>query len=607
MNKHSKRIFIGLLLIANLLLITFYLFAKTSVDHVIQEAHLLGAYGATDAMMKAVMPLQITIFAVFTVLCLCSLTVLFWPASAKDYKKYRETGPYLISLVDFSSDSFVVEDNSKKFVTLNSAFIEIFGITEDEIIGKTGNYLIGKLRAATEKSTQRDRFLQNGVKQLDASSEQEFVLMCPTYRILLASIAPINDDDGMRVGRVWKFTDVTELRQLEEGLSQSQKMGSVGQMAAGVAHDFNNLLTGINGNLVIMEMELNSRKLDIPERKNLQIAIQAGLRAGDLVKQILNFSRSGVKEVSRFTTNEIVNEVKGIVRASLDPSISVEIELEEWLWDVNGDPGMLSQCLLNMVNNARDAMKSGGRISLRTANCEISKEQADEVKGARIGKFVRLTVEDNGDGMSPEVLENIFTPFYTTKEKGNGTGLGLATSSDIIKRLGGWINVKSKMEEGTRFDVFLPRGEENKSVSIVDGKIPKFDDLDKADAETILVVDDDDLVRNVALAFLKRLGYQTLVASNGIEALEVFERHQGAIDLVMLDLTMPKLSGQETFARLRAEFDFVPVLICSGYLLDLTVFKEEAGGCPEGFIQKPYQIETIAASLRDVLDDVVAA
>ncbi len=607
MNKRSKRIFIGLLLIANLLLITFYLFAKTSVDHVMLEAQLLGSYAARDAMMKAVMPLQITIFAVFAVLCLCSLTVIFWPVSAIDYKKYRETGPYLISLVDFSSDSFVVEDNSKKFVTLNSAFIEMFGITEDEIIGKTGNYLIGKLRAVTEKSKQRDRFLQNGVKQLDASSEEEFVLMCPTYRILLASIAAINDDDGMQVGRVWKFTDVTERRQLEEGLSQSQKMGSVGQMAAGVAHDFNNLLTGINGNLAIMEMELNSRKLDIPERENLQIAIQAGLRAGELVKQILNFSRSGVKEVSRFTTNEIVNEVKGIVRASLDPSISVEIELEERLWDVNGDPGMLSQCLLNMVNNARDAMKSGGRISLRTANCELSKEQADKVKGARIGKFVRLTVEDDGDGMSPEVLENIFTPFYTTKEKGRGTGLGLATSSDIIKSLGGWINVKSKMEEGTRFDVFLPRGEENKSVSIVDGKIPKFDVLDKANAETILVVDDDDLVRNVALAFLKRLGYQTLVASNGIEALEVFERHQGVIDLVMLDLTMPKLSGQETFARLRAEFDFVPVLICSGYLLDLTVFKEEAGGCPEGFIQKPYQIETIAASLRDVLDDVVAA
>ncbi len=391
-----------------------------------------------------------------------------------------------------------------------------------------------------------------------------------------------------------------------EKLCQSQKMESVGQLAVGVAHDFNNLLTAINGNLAIVEMELDSRRLELPERENLRFALQAGLRAGELVKQLLGFSSTSGQKTDVFGAAEVVREVKGIMSASIDPSIKVETEFGKDLWSVNGDSSMLSQCLINMATNARDALSKGGWIWLNAENCRVTAEQVGKMKKGRVGDFVRFVVEDNGEGMSSSTMKRIFTPFFTTKEKGKGTGMGLATSLEIIDQLEGWVTVESKKAKGTRFDIYLPRGVKEEVAASGEG-ISRFEGMCKGKAETILIVDDEEVVRNVAASLLKKLGYQILMASDGLEALEILQKQEGSIDLVLLDLTMPKLSGQETFARMRAEHDFVPVLICSGYLLDLTAFKEETGDCPEGFVQKPYRLDAMAASVREILDKAVAA
>ncbi len=591
-------------------LVVLYLSAKAAIDSVVQRSALLGVHEVNETMASATWPLQIAIFAVFSILCIGSLVISFWPSrirkcgNVSDCNLSGDTGMYLSSVINFSNDAYAIEDDSGRFVTVNRSFPEMLGISEAMILGETGSFLVEKLKESAEDIGGLEHFSRTAGEM--ASSLEEIVLTDPVHRVLLGNVTPILDDEKSPVGRVWKFSDITKARQLEDGLCQSQKMESVGQLAVGVAHDFNNLLTGINGNLAIVEMELESRRLDLPERKNLRFAIQAGLRAGELVKQLLGFSRADGDRKNVFAANEIVKEVKGIMTASIDPSISVETEFEENLWTVNGDPNMVSQCLINMATNARDALSDGGWIWLGTANCKVTAEQAGKMKNARVGEFVRLTVEDNGEGMPQEVVEKIFTPFFTTKERGKGTGLGLATSLEIINRLGGWVTVESKKAKGTRFDIYLPRGDKGEIASSTKENF-QMKGPGEGQSETILIVDDEDVVRNVASSLLKRLGYHILTASNGLEALEVFEEHRDSIDLVMLDLTMPKLSGQDTFSRLRAEFDFVPVLICSGYLLDLTAFKKETGDCPEGFVQKPYRIDAMASSVREVLDKAAAA
>jgi CheY-like chemotaxis protein len=267
---------------------------------------------------------------------------------------------------------------------------------------------------------------------------------------------------------------------------------------------------------------------------------------------------------------------------------------------------MLSQVLMNMGVNAKDAMPRGGIIRFSTANHFISSAEARRLREATPGAYLRISVQDNGSGMPPEVLAHVFEPFFTTKAPGKGTGLGLATSFGIVKQLGGWIEVFSRSGEGTRFDIFLPRHIPTAAPTPAPAEIPAPKTVrcePIRNHETILIVDDEEVVRRVASTLLAKLGYKVMIARDGREGLEVYEENRDQIDLVLMDLTMPNLSGKDAFRILRERFGPVPVVICSGYLLDLKEFAEECGAEPCGFIQKPYKLETLAKTIRGILDE----
>ncbi len=430
----------------------------------------------------------------------------------------------------------------------------------------------------------------------EGSFESEWALAGPSKRVFSVYSAPVRNRQGVIFARLWMFRDVTQRKQLEEGLQQAQKMEAVGRLAGGVAHDFNNLLTGLLGNLNLAEMGGGDEN-EVGEC--LLSAKVAGERAAELVKQLLGFSRQTRLELQQRDANGVVKEVHGILRHTLDPRVNLERDLAERLWGTRIDVTQISQVVMNMCVNAKDAMPGGGTIRLGSRNVTVAPSEVSALPGGRAGDFVVLSVEDNGEGMPPEVREKIFEPFFTTKEQGKGTGLGLATSYGIVQQHEGWITCASTPGVGTRFDIYLPR-DESGGTCVED--IRAVEKKASGGSETILLIDDEPVVRAVAAGVLKKHGYSIMTASDGIEGLETIAANGGSIDLVLLDLTMPRLSGRDTFKRIRAEFGDLPVVVCSGYLVDLDEFALETGHRPNGFVQKPYSVSGLATGVREVLD-----
>ncbi len=515
----------------------------------------------------------------------------------------------ILNAFEKSAVGFLVADEAGRITYANSAFSRIAGIPFSALRDSSVHSALIQLRESRNLSSEKwdpvSKFLQS-------KNESEPIKVLLEFRSgehdrsYQFSVSPLWEN-GEFGGHFVEIQECTTEKLLKEGLRQAQKMEAVGRLSMGIAHDFNNLLTGINGNLAIFEMEARSQKQKITGWENFHFATKAGQRAGELVKQLLGFSRSECTDLDSFCANDVVSEVRGIMKASLPANIELENTLCDSLWHIMGDSNMISQVLINMATNARDALKkSGGLISFHTDNQTVSETEAGKTASAKSGDFVRITVQDNGEGMPPEVKAKIFEPFFTTKEKGKGTGLGLATSVELIRQHGGWVTVESEKGIGTKFEIYLPRGPEKQKQKSVPEFQPAVVRENESPSETILVVDDEEAVRNVAVVILRKMGYQVIPAEDGVHALEIFEEKGSEIDLVLLDLSMPRMSGQETFLQLRERFDFVPVLICSGMLLDVTAFEKETGGCPDGFVQKPYQIQGLTSIIRETIDRVSA-
>ena len=431
-------------------------------------------------------------------------------------------------------------------------------------------------------------------------AEGEWELVNPSERVLSVYSAPVVNAHGERIARLWSFQDVTEKRTLQRSLEQAQKMEAVGRLAGGVAHDFNNLLTGILGNLSLLD--LGEGIADRKQAEYLHKAKNAGQRATALVKQLLGFSRQTHLELEFCDANEVIGDVEGLLTSTFDPRVQIVTDLTDELWTVEVDPTQVEQVVMNLCVNAKDAMEdSGGRISLVTRNVTIdASELALRHPGGQPGDYVLLEVADDGEGIPAELIDKIFDPFFTTKEQGKGTGLGLATSYGIVDQHGGWMQCDSEPGIGTTFSIFLPR--KDRPVSLRATRRPVVDEPARGGSETILLVDDDIAVRAVAHEVLKRLGYKVVIAGDGEEALETFAEKADEIDLVLLDLTMPKLSGKETLAALREGYGDVPVVVCSGYLVDLEGFEQETGYRPDAAVSKPYKLEELGRRIRSVLD-----
>jgi nitrogen-specific signal transduction histidine kinase/CheY-like chemotaxis protein len=390
--------------------------------------------------------------------------------------------------------------------------------------------------------------------------------------------------------------DVTQHRRLEEQLVQSQKMEAVGRLAGGIAHDFNNLLTGILGYSDILRDGLAD---DDPLRADADEVKKAAERAASLTRQLLAFSRRQVLQPRVIDLNTIVEEMERMLRPLIGEDVELVTACSAEIGRVEADPGQIEQVIANLVVNARDAMPNGGRLVIATADSDVDEEHARaHVAEMTPGPYVLLSVTDSGVGIEPETLGHLFEPFFTTKDVGKGTGLGLATVYGIVKQSGGYIWVYSEPGRGTSFQIYLPRVEHDIE-ALADSGAPPAEEGN----ETVLVVEDERLVRDLISEELSRRGYEVLAAANGVDALHLARGHDGRIDVVVSDVVMPEMGGPELTRELTALLPGIRVVYMSGYS-ELAV-TDEIGPWP--LLQKPFNARSLAGKIREVLDVAPAA
>jgi PAS domain S-box-containing protein len=386
------------------------------------------------------------------------------------------------------------------------------------------------------------------------------------------------------------FRDVTEQERFEEQLKRAQKMEAIGTLAGGIAHDFNNLLMGIQGRTSLLLTSTDSSHSYFKHLKGIEEYVKS---ATELTRQLLGLARGGKYEVKPIGLNELIkNQNKMFGRTRKE--INIQERFEENLWTVEVDQGQIEQVLLNIYVNAWHAMSGGGELYIHTENIVIDEEYGKSYL-VEPGNYVKISITDTGIGMDEETQKKIFDPFFTTKEVGRGTGLGLASAYGIIKNHNGFINVYSEKGEGATFEIYLPASEkEAVKIKEIDGEL-------LTGTETVLLVDDEDLIIDVGHEMVENLGYEALVAKSGKEAIEKYQNNRDKIDMVILDMIMPDMGGGEVYDRLKEINPSIKVLLSSGYSINGQATEILERGC-NGFIQKPFNMADLSRKIREVLD-----
>ncbi len=412
-------------------------------------------------------------------------------------------------------------------------------------------------------------------------------------RFVQNSGKPIFDTDGNFRGFRGTAIDISEHKNRELQLRHFQKMEAVGQVTGGLAHDLNNVLSIISMNVSL----LKEAGLDSPQAATcFETAMNGVTRAADLTRKLLDFSRKEAGETRRVCVNEFIRGMESLIAKSLTPKISLRTDLAENTWLVDIDPGGFEDAVLNLALNARDAMPDGGSLIIETANKVVDESYAYRNPGSSAGEFVMIAVSDTGTGMTPETVRKAFEPFFTTKERGKGTGLGLATVYGIVRQHGGMIQAYSELGKGTTVKVYLPIVE-RRAISVgtrVEGPVLCGD-------ETILLAEDDPMVRNLAKTILERAGYTVLQAEDGEEAVALYGQHEGEVALLLLDVVMPGMGGRAVYERIREIRPDIPALFTSGYSENAihTNFVLEDGLT---LLPKPFAREALLRAVRKVLD-----
>jgi PAS domain S-box-containing protein len=409
---------------------------------------------------------------------------------------------------------------------------------------------------------------------------------------LSASARAIRDESGNTLCYEGSVEDVTEQKQLEEQLVQSQKMEAIGTLAGGIAHDFNNLLTAIIGYSQLAAGRLMEGE---PLYKEIEEIRKAGTRAAELTGQLLAFSRKQVLQPKLINLNWIVTNISNMIRRVIGEDIELVSSLDSELRQIKADPGRMEQVLMNLAVNARDAMPSGGKLTIETANTLLDEAYARLHFDMTPGPHVMLAVSDTGCGMDADTQSHMFDPFFTTKDLGKGTGLGLSTVYGIVKQSGGDISVHSEPGRGTSFKVYLPCAEQGVEQTFQEGKRVR-----STGTETVLLVEDHQQVRTLAATVLRERGYEVLEASSGGEALQIAQQYAGRIHLLLTDVVMPHMSGKdlaEHISRIRLD---TKILFASGYTGDAVLY-HEVMEAHAAFIQKPFTPNALANKVRQVL------
>jgi PAS domain S-box-containing protein len=486
---------------------------------------------------------------------------------------------------DAIGDGISIHDRDFHLVRANCALTERLGIAPEALVGQTCYELFHQASTSPDWCPHL-KAMKTGQPQ---AVEIEEPILGGTF---LISAYPLFDEGGQVSGSVHILKDITERRRLEAQLRQMQKMEAIGQLAAGIAHDFNNLLTPIGG---FAELLMRKAPEGSKEHKYLcQIGVAAE-RAAALTYQLRLFTRQERGERHPVQLNSVVQETRDLLERSIPKKIAIELQLEPGLWAVEADLSQISQVLMNLCVNARDAMPDGGTLTLEARNVTVDEGWAQAILEAQPGRYVRLSVSDSGCGMSPEVQARLFEPFFTTKEVGKGTGLGLSVVYGIVKGHGGFIQVYSQEGCGSTFHAYLPAMEVTVEEKGGEGlELP-------AGTETILMVDDEEMVRELGQRVLELCGYTVLMAEDGVQALEVYQAHRGEIPLVVLDVVMPQMGGRECLRRLQEVDPQVKVLISTGYTADNSAQELVAEGAL-GVVEKPFKVQDFAVAVRAALD-----
>jgi len=495
---------------------------------------------------------------------------------------------HLLRLVLDHLDQIVfLKDAQFRYQVANRRHLELLGLKDEaELLGKTDFDLHPSHLAAKYRADDEVVLLQGRRVELEEAAE-----LRGQPRVIKVVKSPIHDAFGRVTSILGSATDVTAQRTLEARLRHAQMLDAIGQLAGGVANDFNNMLTAILGHL---DLVLRQMPPVDPLRSALELAEQAALRAADLVRKLLSFSRRLPLRLEPLDLSRFLREMAGELQRLGEPKHPVVLEMPPDLWSIRGDGSQLRQVLLNLAANAREAMPGGGAIRLEAANVHIGEDEFRDKPHARPGDFVRLRVIDTGVGIPAEVRHRIFEPFFTTKPASeHALGLGLAMVYGIIERHSGWIEFASEAGQGTTFTIHLPR-EQAPVAAQPERPAPV------QGSETILFVEDEEIVRRLGSSILTRYGYRVITANDGLEALELYQQQREEIDLVIMDLTMPRLSGRDAYRRLRQIAPEVPVIFTSGQADEL--YAQARSDPAQGSISKPYRSEELAALVRTVLD-----